>query len=52
LPEGGAQAEACGSIAGERLARRSPPAALRRGFALLILLLGAAILAKNLSLLL
>ena len=41
-----------GSIAGERLARRSPPAALRRGFALLILLLGAAILAKNLSLLL
>jgi uncharacterized protein len=41
-----------GSIAGERLARRSPPAALRRAFALLILALGAAILASNLRVLL
>lgn len=37
-----------GSIAGERLARRSPPAALRTAFAVLILALGAAILLANL----
>lgn len=37
-----------GSFAGERLSRRSPPAALRTAFAVLILVLGAAILLKNL----
>ena len=41
-----------GSIAGERLARRSPPATLRKAFALLVLALGAAMLASNLRALL